>query len=72
MNAVARAIEETGVSRLPRIMNREQASEYLGVSADTLDVLHHSGKLPRVKIAGRVVLFDVKDLDRLVEQEKIR
>lgn len=54
-----------------RAKKRADAADYLGVSVDTIDELHKSGDLPKVRIRGSV-LFDVQDLDRLIEAGKER
>ena len=70
----------------PRCLDREAAAAYLGISPDSLDRLRHAGELPIVALpaerhkatgrgirgTSRRVLFDVKDLDALVERSKER
>jgi hypothetical protein len=55
----------------PRLLDVDAAGAYLGVSPWTIRDLHTSGRLP---IAGdrelRRLLFDVRDLDRLIESSK--
>jgi excisionase family DNA binding protein len=56
----------------PRLLNIQQASKYLGCAVWTLRNLEWSGELPAVRNLGRRLLFDIRDLDRLVEQKKER
>ena len=59
-----------------RLLDVEDAAAYLGISSWTLRDLHAAGRLPRVRLplAGdrecRRLLFDVRDLDQLVELSK--
>jgi hypothetical protein len=54
----------------PRLLNIKEASQYLGVAVWQLRQLEWGGQLPSVRGLGKRILFDVKDLDRLVEQKK--
>jgi excisionase family DNA binding protein len=68
--AVLSALEESGVTRLPRLMTQDQAAEYLGIEPAGVGRLRHFGKLKSVKISERVFRFDVADLDAYVEANK--
>ena len=54
----------------PRLLNFKQAAEYLGCAVWQLRQLEWGRQLPSVRGLGKRILFDVKDLDRLVEQKK--
>lgn len=54
----------------PRLLNFKHAAEYLGCAVWQLRQLEWGGQLPSVRGLGKRILFDVKDLDRLVEQKK--
>ena len=59
----------------PRLLDVRGAAAYLGVSTWTIRDLDAAGRLPRVRLtlAGREcrrLLFDVRDLDRLIEVSK--
>jgi len=56
----------------PRLLNIKQAAQYLGCAVWTLRNLEWSGELQAVRNLGRRILFDVRDLDNLVEQKKER
>jgi hypothetical protein len=62
----------------PRLLDVDGSARYLGVSPWTVRDLHASGRLPRVRLplAGdkecRRLLFDVLDLDQLIEVSKDR
>jgi hypothetical protein len=64
--------------RAARILNRREAAGYLGISQKSVILLEAQGALVRVAlIAGpskgrRRALYDIADLDRLVEQRKQR
>ncbi len=60
----------------PRLVTRQQASEYLSLSLDMIDRLTQQGELRRVQLTlrnrtVRKVLYDRADLDRLVELSRI-
>lgn len=59
----------------PRLLDVRAAAGYLGVSTWTIRDLDGAGRLPRVRltIAGRDcrrLLYDVRDLDRLIDVSK--
>jgi len=58
------------------LLTRQEAADYLNLSADMLDRLTQQGELPRVQLVlgnrnVRKVLYDRADLDRLVELSRI-
>jgi len=61
---------DTNAAITPRLLNIQQASKYLGCPVWTLRDLEWRGELRGVRNLGRRLLFDVRDLDRLVEQKK--
>ena len=54
----------------PRLLNIKQASQYLSCSCWTLRQLEWSGSLPSIRNLGKRLLFDIRDLDKLVELKK--
>ena len=69
------------VAVAPRCLNRQQTAIYLGVSIRQVDRLIQMGTIPIIKLrvesngqrgTNRRVLIDVRDLDALVDQSKIR
>ena len=59
-----------------RLLDVDGAAAYYSVSAWTIRDLHAAGRLPRVRLPllgdreCRRLLFDVRDLDKLIEQSK--
>jgi hypothetical protein len=53
----------------PRLLSIDQGGEYLSRSAHSIRHLIKAGKLPVVKIDGRIFL-DIRDLDRAIENSK--
>jgi hypothetical protein len=53
----------------PRLLSIDQCGEYLSRSAHSIRHLIKAGKLPVVKIDGRIFL-DIRDLDRAIENSK--
>ena len=51
-----------------RLLTEQQAARYLALSLDTIRRLRYEGTLPAVKI--RRVLYDIEDLDLLIERSK--
>jgi excisionase family DNA binding protein len=55
----------------PRLLGVEAAAQYLGVSTWTVRDLIERRALPRVVLPGvRRLLFDQRDVDRLIEASK--
>lgn len=52
-----------------RLVNVKQAGSYLGVSPWTIREMVWRGEIPEIRI-GRRLLFDLRDLDRLIERCK--
>ena len=53
-----------------RLLNVEEAAQYLGLEVDTIYKKSRLRELPSVKV-GRALRFDVVALDRYVEQHTI-
>ena len=54
-----------------RLLNAEEAAGYLGLKVDTVYRKARLRELPSVKV-GRALRFDVKALERFVEQHTIK
>ena len=55
-----------------RLVRTGGASEYLALAVSTLEKFRLSGGGPRfVKLGGRAIAYDVKDLDEWIEERKI-
>jgi predicted DNA-binding transcriptional regulator AlpA len=53
----------------PRLLNREGAAAYIGVSANTFDDLVKEGKMPKPKqLSTRRHGYDVRELDAAVDR----
>jgi len=59
------------IPELRRLITAKEASQYLGLSTDTVYRMASLKKLPYLKIGDRV-LFDVKTLDHWIEKHMIR
>jgi predicted DNA-binding transcriptional regulator AlpA len=59
------------LENLPRLLNKKGASQVLGVSITTLDLLRKTKGLRSVKI-GWLVRFDPKDLQEFIARHKSR
>ena len=79
----AGGIVEQVIVKRSRLVDKDVAAQYLGISVDTVERLIHTGQLPIVKLpverakngdgqvgASRRVLIDVRDLDALIERSK--
>lgn len=54
-----------------RLVRTDGAAEYVALAVSTLEKLRLSGGGPRfVKLGGRAVAYDVKDLDAWIEERK--
>ncbi|MGA2713304.1 MAG: helix-turn-helix domain-containing protein [Bryobacteraceae bacterium] len=69
-DAVIAALEESGKPLRNRLLDTEKAAEYLGVEPDAVKRMHAARKIRSVKIFDRKLMFDVKDLDRVIEENK--
>jgi excisionase family DNA binding protein len=54
-----------------RLLNVEEAARYLGLEVDTIYKKARLRELPSVKV-GRALRFDVKKLDRYIEQHAVK
>jgi len=55
----------------PRLLNIKDASRYLGCSVWALRQLEWAGELRSIRNLGKRLLFDIADLDQLVEKKKV-
>jgi hypothetical protein len=53
-----------------RLYSIEEAAVYLGRTVYAVREIYYSGKLPVVKIDGRIYI-DIQDMDTLIEQSKV-
>ena len=53
-----------------RLLTAAEAVEYLGLKAGTIRQWASQGRIPKVKIGGKSLRFDVKDLDLLIKSDK--
>jgi excisionase family DNA binding protein len=63
---------DTAQAVTPRLLNIKQAAKYLGTAVWTLRDLEWRGELPAVRNLGRRLLFDIRDLDQLIQRKKER
>ncbi len=68
MTASSSLLSNSGVGK--RLLNVRQAAQYLGLEVDTVYKKSRMRELPSVKV-GRALRFDVKALERFVEQHTI-
>jgi excisionase family DNA binding protein len=54
-----------------RLLNVEEAARYLGLEVDTIYKKARLRELPSVKV-GRALRFDVKALERYIEQHAVK
>lgn len=54
----------------PRLLTIKDAAHYLSCSVWALRQLEWAGELPSVRNLGKRILFDVADLNKLVEKKK--
>lgn len=55
---------------IKRLLKPEEAAQYLGLKIDTIYKKSRIREIPSVKV-GRALRFDVKALDRYIEQNTI-
>jgi hypothetical protein len=54
----------------PRLLNIRQTAEYLGTSVWLIRQLEWAGELRSIRNMGKKLLFDINDLNKLVESRK--
>ena len=54
----------------PRALKAGDAASYLGISRRGLWDLSNQGKIPVIKLSTRVYLYDISDLDKLLDSCK--
>ncbi len=69
-DAIEKQLVAAGLVR-PRLVDVHGAGRYCSISPWTIRELHWAGKLSAVRL-GRRLLFDLRDLDALIEQNKVR
>ena len=55
---------------MKRLLNTPEAAEYLGMEPGTLENWRYQHKGPPVTPLGRLVRYDIKDLDAWIEAQK--
>ena len=65
----ASMVSNSGIGK--RLLNAEEAAEFLALKVDTVYKKARLRELPSVKV-GRALRFDVKALERFVEQHTIK
>ena len=63
------AKKEAIAAPTPRLLNVESAAHYLGATTWSVRKLAWDKEVPHVRI-GQRLLFDIKDLDKFIEQAK--
>jgi len=54
---------------MKRLINIQEASEYLGIKKNTLYSWVSERRIPNVKLGGRV-MFEIAELDKFIEKNK--
>lgn len=57
---------------LVRFWNKRGLSQYLGISIHTIDAWVSQKRIPFVKLGGRKVLFDKKEIEKWIDEQKVR
>ncbi len=65
-----RAVHTEEKMSTSRILRTRKAASYVGLSASTLEKMRLSGDGPRFVRLGRVVGYDVQDLDAWIDQRR--
>lgn len=66
-----RAVMVSNGSIVRRLLNVTEAAHYLGLEVDTVYKKSRMREVPSVKV-GRALRFDVKALERYIEQHSIK
>ena len=71
VNSILQTLESIRAEKVNKVYTTEQLCEYLGVGKSVIDTYKRNGDLPYSKI-GRTFLFTQKDIDYLIETNKIK
>ena len=55
-----------------RYLRREAAAEYLSCSVRYLDQLKANGEIPFIRMASKIVVYDIEDLDQYMARLKVK
>jgi len=69
MADISRTLSNDGIGR--RLLKVEEAARFLGLTVDTVYKKARLREVPSVKV-GRALRFDIKALERFVEQHTFR
>jgi len=58
------------MKRMKKLINKKELAEYLSLSIYTIDTWVCQSRIPYVKM-GRRVLFDLDEVDKWIEKQKI-
>ena len=63
----------TTIRQVPmkRRLNPVEAAEYLGIKPGTLKKWRHDRRLPYYQLGWRTIVYDVQDLDRYLECNRV-
>lgn len=68
---ILHTLEAIKAEKVNKVYTTEQLCEYLGVGKSVINTYKRNGELPYSKI-GRTLLFTQKDVDNLIETNKIK
>lgn len=71
VNSILQTLESIRAEKVNKVYTTEQLCKYLGVGKSVIDTYKRNGDLPYSKI-GRTFLFTQKDIDHLIETNKIK
>lgn len=56
---------------LTRFWDKRQVAEYLGISIYTVDAWVSQKRIPFIKIGGRKVMFDKKEIEEWIDEQRV-
>ena len=68
---ILQTLESIKAEKVNKVYTTEQLCEYLGIGKSVINTYKRNGDLPYSKI-GRTFLFTQKDIDHLLENNKVK
>lgn len=56
---------------LARFWDKRQIAEYLGISIYTVDAWVSQKRIPYIKLGGKKVVFDRKEIEKWIDDQKV-
>ena len=66
----ARYVTRPGTAPQTRFWDKRELAEYIGISIYTINAWVSQKRIPHIKL-GRRILFDMKDIEKWINEQKV-